>query len=238
MERGDAVLDRIYSVLQQESTESLTSLTSEYYTLIPHSHGRSKPPVISSMDMYKAKQELSQLMKDMLEVSSGEGKASILVEDDVDAKYEALAATIELVDKSSTEYNNLMAHIGEHRNHSDHKNFGDNGDGFDATKKRSPVQNDVEKRTVNVFKITRGNEEKRFNGKIGNEHHLFHASRFANWVGILSRGLMQPDAVTALGIARTDFGWCKLVLFVGCLLLFCAHSILSSFSGLWHLLGC
>lgn len=42
----------------------------------------------------------------------------------------------------------------------------------------------------------------RFNKKIGNEHMLFHASRFSNWVGILSRGILLPDAVTKLGIPR------------------------------------
>merc|ERR1711991_875157 len=52
-----------------------------------------------------------------------------------------------------------------------------------------------------------GEESKRFNKKVGNEHMLFHASRYCNWVGILSRGILLPDAVTKLGIPRTDFGW-------------------------------
>ena len=28
-----------------------------------------------------------------------------------------------------------------------------------------------------------------------------------NWVGLLSRGILLPEAVTKLGVVRTDFGW-------------------------------
>ncbi len=60
---------------------------------------------------------------------------------------------------------------------------------------------------VSVFAISKKSEAARFNDKVGNEHLMFHASRFENWVGILSRGLLQPAAVTKLGVRRTDFGW-------------------------------
>merc|ERR1711991_753396 len=66
---------------------------------------------------------------------------------------------------------------------------------------------DVQKRVANVYRVSREEEEARFDESIGNEHMLFHASRFANWVGILTRGVLLPDAVTKLGIRRTDFGW-------------------------------
>ena len=207
VEKGDAVLDRIQSVLSGSSKESLVELSSEYYTKIPHSHGRTKPPVINTMEMYHQKLELSQLMKDMLKVSS-EGHASILIEDDVDEKYAALGAEIEVVEKNSTEFNNLMEHVRKNRHHQDQANFSNKGDGFDPKAKCGPVKHDVSERVVNVFKVTRQDEVKRYKGdKLGNEHLLFHASRFTNWVGILSRGILLPDAVTKLGIPRTDFGW-------------------------------
>ncbi len=36
---------------------------------------------------------------------------------------------------------------------------------------------------------------------------MYHGSRIGNWVGILNRGILLPDAVTKLGVVRTDFGW-------------------------------
>ena len=103
----------------------------------------------------------------------------------------------------------MLNHISEHRNHNDHDNMSANGDNFDPKKKSKPVAQkvkDLEGKITNIFHLDRPEEAKRFNKKVGNEHMLFHASRFSNWVGILSRGILLPDAVTKLGIPRTDFG--------------------------------
>lgn len=32
---------------------------------------------------------------------------------------------------------------------------------------------------------------------------MFHGSRMANWIGILTRGVLMPQAVTKLGVHRT-----------------------------------
>lgn len=32
---------------------------------------------------------------------------------------------------------------------------------------------------------------------------MFHGSKIANWVGILTRGILLPQAVTKLGVRRT-----------------------------------
>jgi hypothetical protein len=152
-------------------------------------------------------------MKDMLLVSSSgdskEKKPNILFEDDVDAKYDAMGTKIELVEPESNEWNNLLTHVAEHRHHNDHKNMRADGDGFDPNASCNGKKNcaDVEKRVSHIYRLSRKEEEKRFDKKIGNDHMMFHASRFANWVGILSRGVLLPDAVTKLGIKRTDFGW-------------------------------
>ena len=34
---------------------------------------------------------------------------------------------------------------------------------------------------------------------------MFHGTRMANWIGILTRGILLPQAVTKLGIQRTVF---------------------------------
>lgn len=132
-----------------------------------------------------------------------------------------------MVPKKSATWNALMHHIAKHRVPQDHKNMGPDGCHFDKNKDPGAAPAavaDLEKKILNVFALERPEEVKRFNhkvthfclvffwgvfnsSKIGNEHLLFHASRFENWVGILSRGLLQPNAVTKLGVRRTDFGW-------------------------------
>ncbi len=209
VERGDAVLDRVQALLDGKGKGSFSDLSSEYYTLIPHAHGRVKPPLVNTPQILKEKQDLSQLMKDMLLVSAS-GHESVLIEDDVDAKYEAMGVEIRSIAKGSPLYKNLLHHIAQHWQHEDHANMSSKGDNFDPEAKCGAVPSKVshlDKEIVSVFAVARKEEHKRFNSKIGNEHLMFHASRFENWVGILSRGLLQPAAVTKLGVRRTDFGW-------------------------------
>ena len=214
VERGDAVLDEIQAVLEGTGKGNLEKLSNDYYTRIPHAHGRVKPPTITNKVMLKEKQELSQLMKDMLQISaSGDksAKESVLVTDDVDSKYEAMGIHIASVDKGSVEWKNILVHISDHFVHKDHANMGPKGANFDPKNaKVGPVPSKVaglEKSIRNIFVLQRKEEADRFNHSVGNIHYLFHASRFENWVGILSRGLLQPAAVTKLGVRRTDFGW-------------------------------
>lgn len=212
VEKGDNILFAIQQELEGSKRSSvLAKLSSDYFTNIPHALGRTKPPVIDRIEMFHEKMELSQLMKDMLNVSKDETHGNVLFEDDVDAKYDALGTTISAVERGSTEWKNLLHFISQHKHHADIKNFSDKGDGYDPNAKVSggTPENvkELEKSIANIFTLERPEEVKRFNKKTGNEHLLFHASRFCNWVGILSRGLLLPDAVTKLGVPRTDFGW-------------------------------
>jgi poly [ADP-ribose] polymerase len=61
--RGDDVLERIQAVLEGTASDSLEQLSSEYYTLIPHAHGRVKPKLVNNKLILQEKKDLSQLMK-------------------------------------------------------------------------------------------------------------------------------------------------------------------------------
>jgi hypothetical protein len=151
--------------------------------------------MVNNKTILKEKQELSQLMKgqqsfdfhpcsvpyfffcsDMLEISSS-GKASVLIEDDVDAKYDALGTSIATVPRKSAEWNALMHHVAQHRfpqvflcrmlrggnSHllspkKDHKNMGPNGCNFGKNKDPGAapaVVADLEKKIVNIFALQR-----------------------------------------------------------------------------------
>jgi hypothetical protein len=46
-------------------------------------------------------------------------------------------------------------------------------------------------------------ETSRFTSQMHNQKLLFHGSKISNWVGLLSRGMLMPKSVTALGGKRT-----------------------------------
>ncbi len=95
-------MDQIYAEINgQQRGATLTQLSSQYYTNIPHAASRAAaPPVLKTMEQYHAKKEVSQLLRDMLLVSSDESSGgNVLFEDDVDAKYHALGTELTAVEK-------------------------------------------------------------------------------------------------------------------------------------------
>jgi len=159
--------------------------------------------------MYKEKEELLQLMRDMLNVNTGE-EGNVLFDEDIDAKYNALNNTIEVLDKKSKEYKEMVRFIIETHERQDHVN----DKNVDKAELKETLQrlkemgeDELPFQIVNIFKVCRQEERKAFAKKIGNEKLLYHGSRVSNWVGLLSRGILMPQAVTAMGVPRTDFGW-------------------------------
>ena len=48
----------------------------------------------------------------------------------------------------------------------------------------------------NIFEVIKKDERKLFDSKIGNERLMYHGSGVGNWIGILTRGVLLPKAVT------------------------------------------
>jgi poly [ADP-ribose] polymerase len=120
-------------------------------------------------------------MKDMLQVN-GEG-GSVLFDARIDAEYEALKCQVGYLDSDSPEYRRIAEH---------------------AVKSLVKVKSIKVK---NVYTLKREEEWGAFDTAVGNEQFLFHGSRIANWVGILSRGILLPKIVVSMGVNRTDAGW-------------------------------
>lgn len=57
-----------------------------------------------------------------------------------------------------------------------------------------------------IFALHRPAEAAAFESELANRRLLFHGSRRANWLGILSRGLMLPRSVLRRAGTRTDAG--------------------------------
>lgn len=96
-----------------ELQRSLRTLSSDFYTLIPHDFGRSLPPAIESMESVKEKLDLLEMLSNV-EISQGleavekAKKENMEAEDraphPLDTRYEAIQANMEPVDPSGDEF--------------------------------------------------------------------------------------------------------------------------------------
>jgi poly [ADP-ribose] polymerase len=187
IEKGEEILSSLYAAFQKKKKDRqrLEELSSEFYTVIPHRIGRTRgaiaSAVIDSLAAFQQKQELLQLMKDMLQVNGETG--GVLFNARVDQEYEALKCRVEPVDKSDPHYREMERYV------------------------RDSQVNSKSIKVVNLFRVCRAGEWDAFTQKIPDQRLLFHGSRISNWVGILSRGILLPKIVVSMGVNRTDEGW-------------------------------
>jgi poly [ADP-ribose] polymerase len=173
--RGYKVLSEIEAEMNGKNRISvLSDLSSNFYTLIPHSFPRSHvPPVIRTQEMLKKKVAMCEALGNI------EIAASIIsAEDDsdtpeLDQNYERLNTDITVVDPSSDEFTNIQKYVN-------------NSHPYNAPK------------IATIYKLDRKGEAERFKDKsvIGNRRLLWHGSRLTNFVGIVSQGLRiaPPEA--------------------------------------------
>ena len=187
VEKGAAVLDDIHTVVKEDKApmSTMQHLTGQFFTHVPTKMGRSKrrlqDATIDTLAKVADKYELLQLMRDMLQVNGESG--DVLVSDDTHAKYKSMGATI--VPLSGSQFQEIAR----------------------------AVEASTRKRTLKVkraYAVKRPAEWKAFaatGAPIGNLKLLYHGSRFSNWTGILTRGILMPKLVVAMGGSRTDGGW-------------------------------
>jgi poly [ADP-ribose] polymerase len=197
IEKGEAILQRLYEMfkLGTQDEDGISDLTNQFYTIIPHNLGRARAQIsatrLNSMAAFEEKQDLLQLMRDMLHVTE-EGKT--LGASDIDMKYRALRARIEVLSPSvdSERFEQVKQLLL--RSHP-MAPFGDQSNADLIEIKQ-------------IYSIHRPAEHAAFNSQRvhANQQILFHGSRISNYVGLLSRGLMMPKMVVAMGGKRRDGG--------------------------------
>lgn len=187
IEKGENILLELYEQFQKKkkSRSEMERLTGEFYTAIPHRIGRTRAAVdtavIETLEQFEQKQNILQLMKDMLQVN-GEG-GNVLFDARIDQEYEALQCQAEWIEPANPKHRELADYV------------------LKSQVKTKNIQ------VKNIFSLKRQGEWDSFTQDVGNQRMLFHGSRIQNWVGILSRGILLPKIVVSLGVNRTDAGW-------------------------------
>eukprot|EP01094_Clydonella_sp_ATCC50884_P018403 TRINITY_DN33_c0_g1_i1.p1 TRINITY_DN33_c0_g1~~TRINITY_DN33_c0_g1_i1.p1 ORF type:complete len:1290 (-),score=370.68 TRINITY_DN33_c0_g1_i1:92-3961(-) len=188
---GEEILKQIGVCLQDAgSRDELKRLCGAFFTIIPHKIGRSQSAiadaVIDTEKKFESWQEAIQLMKDMLNVQAEAQSAGSSKLSQLDMRYAALRCKIEALSPSSSEYLDVVQQI--------------------KTKEVSKPGKDLRVNVLAVYKVERPSEVECYRSALGNEHLLYHGSRYSNFVGLLSRGLLMPKVVVGRGGKRTDAG--------------------------------
>ena len=196
VERGEAVLSKIFDILKEKEENfspdelaNLRRLSGEFFTIIPHRIGRSKSDVhqnvIDSAGVLESKQELLQLMKDMLEVTSS-GAYDKSDKPTVDLKFRALKVQLKEIDKYSPWFQEIQDYV------------------LNSQRKTARFNKKMEIETI--YAVRRPQETDSFKSEFSPQKLLFHGSRISNWVGLLSRGVLMPKVIVRSGVKRTDAG--------------------------------
>ncbi|CAI2363215.1 unnamed protein product [Moneuplotes crassus] len=177
---GYTILKSIEKELAKKKpiNSTLSTLSGDFYTTIPHDIGykKLKDFIINTPKILKEKLDLVDSLRDIRiaaeivnQVDDGDDDAN-----ELDAQYKKMNCEIVPMDDSFPEYKTLLKALETTHGKTHH---------FKLT-------------PIDVFKIEREGEQKKFDGKVGNKMLLWHGSRFSNFGGILSQGLRiaPPEA--------------------------------------------
>lgn len=174
--KGFDVLDDIEKALKaKKPKQTLAALSSQFYTVIPHSFGRLVPPVISDDETLRAKMDMLLVLGD-IEIAQSMQKEkdkkllaekSDVLPNPLDVNYGLLNCELEYLDPKSKEFKIIQTYTDS------------TSGGYRSAKIRE------------VWKVGRIGEDKRFiaHDKITNRKLLWHGTNVAVVAAILKGGL-------------------------------------------------
>ena len=172
--KGYEVLVELNRELEKSkpSKNSIDTVTSQFYTLIPHSFGRAAPPALSTKIAVDQKFEMLNTLADIAQAQAlqagkekGKAKAKELPENPIDVDYRKMGCTLTPLPRSDPAFKVIETYV---------KNTG-----------RSAMQ------ILDVWEVNRDGESDRFkqHAKIDNRKLLWHGTNVAVVAAILNSGL-------------------------------------------------
>lgn len=186
IESAMTTLQHIARLIERNGTQSqLRDASNKFYTLIPHAFSIKRPPVIDTINVVNAKNEMLESLLSMETIYGyleGENGDKI---NPLDACYPKLNAKIIPLDKNSRDYATLCCIV---RN------------------TVGPTHRKYCLEVLDIFQVEREGEDQRFQRQYGNHQLLWHGSRLMNYVSILSNGLkIAPPEATHSGKTHLTF---------------------------------
>ncbi|KAK2742342.1 hypothetical protein FQN57_005430 [Myotisia sp. PD_48] len=187
--QGFEILKELSEIFADPTKSALRStamdLSNQYFTLIPHVFGRSRPPVLQTPVLIKREIDLLEALSDM-EITNQIMDASAKLQNaasvhPLDTQYMGLGLNeMTPINSATTEYFELSNYLMKTRGHTHHLQYS----------------------LMHIFRLERQGEPDRFkqssfaNLPNSNRRLLWHGSRTTNYGGILSQGLRiaPPEA--------------------------------------------
>ncbi|KAI9359592.1 poly polymerase catalytic domain-containing protein [Zopfochytrium polystomum] len=178
MQQGYEVLKQIADEIAKpiKNREMLTELSSQFYTIIPHVFGMSRPPILDSAQIVKQKLQMLEALTEMQVTSSLLSSSKINLDiNPIDSKYDSLKCKMVPIEKDSETYKLIETYTSRTHGHT-------------HTAYKLSVED--------VFELERDDTFDSLGKKMHNRRLLWHGSRLTNFVGILSQGLRiaPPEA--------------------------------------------
>lgn len=174
------ILTELQTLIENGSTRKhlFIDASNRFYTLIPHDFGRSKPVILDQIDLIKLKTEMIENLLE-IEIAYSLLKSSMNdeTENPLDVHYGKLKCSIEPVDRTSEEFEQIENYLKT---------------------THAATHHQYALKLKELFKVQRENEDERFAKwkNLSNQQLLWHGSRTTNFAGILSQGLRiaPPEA--------------------------------------------
>uniref|UniRef100_A0A674K6E1 Poly(ADP-ribose) polymerase family member 3 n=1 Tax=Terrapene triunguis TaxID=2587831 RepID=A0A674K6E1_9SAUR len=120
--KGFEALEAIETALQEQplSSRQLEELSSRFYTIIPHSFGRTRPPTINTQEIVQAKKDMLLVLADIELAQSLQAQKKEEEEEEVkveevphplDKDYELLKCELTLVDPALEDYQVIQTYV-------------------------------------------------------------------------------------------------------------------------------
>lgn len=174
IQSGISILNKIEDKLSGGRVpDSYDALSSKFYTAIPHSFGRSRPPAINTQTLLQERYDMCNILRDMFSTNETirqleeTKKKKKKIPYPTDSHYDTLKADLLLVDAKSDEFKMIK-------------------DYFDKTKNSSSSA-----KLINAWSVDRQGESNRFQKfeNMENRRLLWHGTNIAVVAPIITSGL-------------------------------------------------
>ncbi|EDV26011.1 uncharacterized protein TRIADDRAFT_23639, partial [Trichoplax adhaerens] len=168
-----AVRDILDCINNNDTGKNLVQACNRFYTRIPHNFGMRTPPVIRTKAEAKMKLDLLNTLAD-IEVALKTINDKSQDEDPMYKLYKSLKCEIKSMDKNNDTYKIIDKYL-------------------QIT--HAKTHNGYTMSILDIYELDKDKEEENFKDS-DNRMLLWHGSRLANWIGILTKGLRiaPPDA--------------------------------------------
>ena len=172
VKKGYDVLEELEQAINANSPTQINTISSKFYTLIPHSFGRKIPPPINTPELLHKKVEMLNVLNDIeialsMEKAAAAGPEPEAEPHPADENYKKIKADLEYIDPTSDEYAWIQKYL------------------------QSTGASYYNLKLVDVFRLNRHGEHDRFKAHdtIAERKLLWHGTNVAVVAAILGSGL-------------------------------------------------